>query len=76
MVAISSLTFMVTMVTSFIIFEDMEGREEADVELMDGLSDDRPHPENKVGCYQVHKSQVRQSTSKGHFQPWIPEGRI
>ena len=46
MVAISSLTLMVTMVTSFIIFEDMEGREKTDVELMDGLSDDCPHPEN------------------------------
>ena len=64
---------MVTMVTSFIIFEDMEGREEADVELMDGLSDNRPHPEDKVGGHQMHQPKVGKPAYKRYLHPRIPK---
>ena len=73
MVAISSLTLMVTMVTSIIIFEDMEGREKTAVELMDGLSDNRPHPKDKVGGHQVHQTKVGKPVYKGYLHPWIPK---
>ena len=73
MVGFNRLTSMVPMVIPFVVFEDVKSGKEADMELVDGLSDDRPHPENKVGGDQVHQSQVRQPTSKGHLQTWIPE---
>ena len=48
-VGFDRLTTMVSMVISFLIFQDMKSREEANMELVNGFSDDSSHPENQVG---------------------------
>ena len=70
MVPVSRMSTMMSMVLTF---EDMEGRKKADMELMDGLPDDGPHPEHQVGGHQVHQTQVRKAAYKSHLQARKPE---
>ena len=51
MVSFDRLTTTVSMVIPFVIVEDMKSRKETNMELVNGFSDDCPHPENQVGCY-------------------------
>ena len=64
---------MSTMMSMVLTFEDMEGRKKADMELMDGLPDDGPHPEHQVGGHQVHQTQVGKAAYKSHLQAGKPE---
>ena len=70
MVPISRMSTMMSMVLTF---EDMEGWKKADMELMDGLPDDGPHPEHQVGGHQVHQTQVGKAAYKSHLQARKPE---
>ena len=70
MVPVSRMSTMMSMVLTF---EDMEGRKKADMELVDGLPDDGPHPEHQVGGHQVHQTQVRKAAYKSHLQAGKPE---
>ena len=70
MVLISRISTMMSLVLTF---KDMEGRKKADMELMDGLPDDGPHPEHQVGGHQVHQTQVRKAAYKSHLQAGKPE---
>ena len=64
---------MSTMMSMVLTFKDMEGRKKADMELVDGLPDDGPHPEHQVGGHQVHQTQVRKAAYKSHLQARKPE---
>ena len=64
---------MSTMMSIVLTFKDMEGRKKADMELMDGLPDDGPHPEHQVGGHQVHQTQVGKAAYKSHLQARKPE---
>ena len=64
---------MSTMMSMVLTFKDMEGWKKADMELMDGLPDDGPHPEHQVGGHQVHQTQVRKAAYKSHLQAGKPE---
>ena len=64
---------MSTMMSMVLTFKDMEGRKKADMELVDGLPDDGPHPENKVGGHQVHQTKVGKAAYKSHLQAGKPE---
>ena len=70
MVLISRMSTMMSMVLTF---KDMEGRKKADMELMDGLPDDGPHPEHQVGGHQVHQTKVGKAAYKSHLQAGKPE---
>ena len=70
MVLISRISTMMSLVLTF---KDMEGWKKADMELMDGLPDDGPHPEHQVGGHQVHQTQVRKAAYKSHLQARKPE---
>jgi len=50
-VSFDRMTTMVSMVIPFITFQDMKSRKETNMELVNGFSDDRSHPENQVGGY-------------------------
>ena len=51
MVSFDRMTTRESMVIPFLTFQDMKSRKETNMELVNGFSDDRPHPENQVGCY-------------------------
>ena len=70
MVPISRMSTMMSMVLTF---KDMEGWKKADMELMDGLPDDGPHPEHQVGGHQVHQTKVGKAAYKSHLQARKPE---
>ena len=70
MVLISRISTMMSLVLTF---KDMEGRKKADMELMDGLPDDGPHPEHQVGGHQVHQTKVGKAAYKSHLQARKPE---
>ena len=70
MVPVSRMSTMMSMVLTF---KDMEGWKKADMELMDGLPDDGPHPEHQVGGHQVHQTQVGKAAYKSHLQAGKPE---
>ena len=64
---------MSTMMSMVLTFKDMEGRKKADMELMDGLPDDGPHPEHQVGGHQVHQTKMWKAAHKSHLQAGKPE---
>ena len=64
---------MSTMMSMVLTFKDMEGWKKADMELMDGLPDDGPHPEHQVGGHQVHQTKVGKAAYKSHLQARKPE---
>ena len=66
MVPVSRMSTMMSMVLTF---EDMEGRKKADMELVDGLPDDGPHPEHQVGGHQVHEAEVGQPAPVAEVHP-------
>ena len=70
MVPVSKMSTMMSMVLTF---EDMEGRKKADMELVDGLPDDGPHPEHQVGGHQVHQTKMWKAAHKSHLQAGKPE---
>ena len=70
MVPVSRMSTMMSMVLTF---KDMEGWKKADMELMDGLPDDGPHPEHQVGGHQVHQTKMGKAAHKSHLQAGKPE---